>query len=206
MNKNAKKDYINILVLIILFFLILFSMIGFNYVNGSTVDWDSQHVVIPDYFRKLFYDTKDLFPSFAFNLGSGENIYNLSYYGLLSPFILFSYLLPNVSMINYIQIVMVLVVIVSIILMYYWLRKRFNSKYSFLGTLLFLLAAPLIYHTHRHIMFIIYMPFLIMGLMGVDRYFDKNKRTLLVISVFLIIMSSYYYSVGSILCLIVYGI
>lgn len=206
MNKDAKKDYINILVLIILFFLILFSMIGFNYVNGSTVDWDSQHVVIPDYFRKLFYDTKDLFPSFAFNLGSGENIYNLSYYGLLSPFILFSYLLPNVSMINYIQIVMVLVVIVSIILMYYWLRKRFNSKYSFLGTLLFLLAAPLIYHTHRHIMFIIYMPFLIMGLMGVDRYFDKNKRTLLVISVFLIIMSSYYYSVGSILCLIVYGI
>ena len=142
MNKDAKKDYINILVLIILFFLILFSMIGFNYVNGSTVDWDSQHVVIPDYFRKLFYDTKDLFPSFAFNLGSGENIYNLSYYGLLSPFILFSYLLPNVSMINYIQIVMVLVVIVSIILMYYWLRKRFNSKYSFLGTLLFLLAAP----------------------------------------------------------------
>ena len=47
---------------------------------------------------QLFYDTKDLFPNFAANLGAGENIYNFSYYGLYSPIILFSYLLPFVQL------------------------------------------------------------------------------------------------------------
>ena len=50
------------------------------------------------------------------------------------------------------------------------------------------------------------MPFLILGLYGVDRYFEKNKKTLLILSIFLTIMTSYYYSVGSILCIIAYGI
>jgi len=45
-----------------------------------------------------------------------------------------------------------------------------------------------------------------MALMGVDNYFDKNKRSLLILSTFLIIMISYYYSVGSIICIILYGI
>ena len=191
MSNDKKRDYINISILIAVFLLIIFSIVGFNYVNGSTVDWDSQHVVIPEYFRNLFYDTKDIFPSFAFNLGAGENIYNLSYYGLLNPFILLSYLLPNIPMIKYIEISMICIVISSIICMYFWLRRRFDSKYSFIGTLLFLVSAPLIYHTHRHIMFVNYMPFLILGLYGVDRYFEKNKKTLLILSIFLTIMKSY---------------
>ena len=205
--KNFKhKDYIYISFLVILFLVILFSVVGFNNVNGSAVDWESQHWIIPEYFRNLFYETGDLFPSFAFNLGGGQNIYNLSYYGLLSPLILLSYLFPSVAMVNYIQVLMILVVIASIILMYYWLKGKFDSRYAFIGTLLFLLASPLIYHTHRHIMFISYMPFLIMALIGVDKYFDNKKKTLLIISVFLIIMTSYYYSVTSLICIVLYGI
>jgi len=206
MRKFTNKDNINILLLILSFILILFSIVGFEYVNGSTIDWDSQHWIFPEYFRTLFYKTGDMFPSFAFNIGSGQNIFNFSYYGLLSPIVLLSYLFPFVKMVNYIEVSMIIVVILSIILMYYFLRGKFDSKYAFLGTFLFLLAAPLIYHTHRHIMFINYMPFLIMALIGVDNYFDKNKKVLLVISVFLIIMSSYYYSVASIIAIILYGI
>lgn len=206
MSKFTNKDYINISSLVLIFLLILFSIVGFDYVNGSTVDWDSQHWIIPEYFRTLFYDTKDIFPSFAFNLGAGQNIYNLSYYGLLSPIVLISYLFPFIKMVNYIEVSMIIVVILSIILMYYWLKSKFNSKYSFLGTLLFLLSGPLIYHTHRHIMFVNYMPFLLLALIGVDNYFSDNKKSLLVISVFLVIMSSYYYSVGAIIAVVLYGI
>lgn len=206
MKKIDNKDIINVLALILIFLLIIFSIIGFNYVNGSTVDWDSQHWIFPEYFRTLFYKTKDLFPSFAFNLGSGQNIYNFSYYGLLSPIVLISYLFPFVRMVDYIQISIIITVILSIILMYYWLRCKFDRKNAFICTLLFLLSGPLIYHTHRHMMFINYMPFLIMALIGVDNYFNKNKKTLLIISVFLIIMSSYYYSVGAIVAIILYGI
>ena len=206
MKKFNNKDIINILFLIIVFLLIVFSNVGFDYVNGSIVDWDSQHWIFPEYFRNLFYSTKDMFPSFAFNIGAGENIYNFSYYGLLSPIVLFSYLLPFVNMVNYIEVALIVVVILSVILSYYWLSCRFDRKYVFIGSLLFLFAGPLIYHTHRHIMFISYMPFLIMALIGVDKYFEKNKRTLLIISVFLIIMSSYYYSVGAIVGIVLYGI
>ena len=51
-------------------------------VFGANMDWISQHSVIPDYFRKQFYETGNLFPEFAMNLGGGQNIYNYSYYGL----------------------------------------------------------------------------------------------------------------------------
>lgn len=206
MKKIDNKDIINVLVLILIFLLIIFSIIGFNYVNGSTVDWDSQHWIFPEYFRTLFYKTKDMFPSLAFNLGSGQNIYNFSYYGLLSPIVLISYLFPFVRMVDYIQISILIIVILSIVLMYYWLRCKFDRKNAFICTLLFLLSGPLIYHTHRHMMFINYMPFLIMALIGVDNYFNKNKKTLLIISVFLIIMSSYYYSVGGVVAIILYGV
>ena len=206
MKKNNNKDIIYIFSLILLFLVILFSVVGLKYVNGSTVDWDSQHVIFPEYFRNLFYKTGDLFPSFAFNIGAGENIYNFSYYGLLSPMVLISYIFPFVRMLDFIQIFMILLVIISIVLMYYWLRKRFDRKLSIIGTILFLLASPIIYHTHRHLMFINYMPFLIMGLYGVDNYFDKNNKTLLIISIFLIIMSSYYYSVGSIIAITLYAL
>lgn len=206
MKKLNNKDYIYILSTILLFIAIIFSIVGTKYVNGSTVDWESQHWIFPEYFRTLFYDTKDLFPSFAFNLGAGENIYNFSYYGFLSPIVLMSYLFPSIKMVNFIEISMILVVIISDILMYYFLKKRFDSKITLIGTLLFLLSGPIIYHTHRHIMFISYMPFLLLALIGVDLYFDKNKKSLLIISIFLIIMSSYYYSIGSIICIVLYGI
>lgn len=206
MKKNTNKDINNIFILIIIFLIILFSVVGFNYVNGSQIDWISQHFIFPEYFRTLFYDTKDLFPSFAFNIGAGENIYNMSYYGLFSPIVLLSYLFPFINMINFIEVSMIFVVIISIILMYYFLRGKFDSKTTFFGTLLFLLSGPLIFHTHRHIMFINYIPFLLLSLIGVDKYFDKNKRTLLIISIFLVIMSSYYYSVTSIICVILYAL
>ena len=206
MKKFINKDNINIFILVFIFLLIVFSTVGVTYVNGSQIDWDSQHWIFPEYFRTLFYDTKDLFPSFAFNIGAGENIYNMSYYGLLSPIVMLSYLFPFINMVNFIEVSMIIVVILSIILMYYFLRCKFDSNYSFFGTLLFLLSGPLIFHTHRHIMFINYIPFLLLSLIGVDKYFDNNKKALLVISVFLIIMSSYYYSIGSIICIIFYGI
>ena len=43
---------------------------------ASKIDWLSQHSVIPDYFRRRFYETKQLFPDMAWNLGGGQNFYN----------------------------------------------------------------------------------------------------------------------------------
>lgn len=86
------------LLLCLLTVFVCWLFVGRNGVFGAKVDWISQHSVIPDYFRQQFYDTGELFPEFAANLGGGQNIYNFSYYGLYSPVILLSYLLPFVKM------------------------------------------------------------------------------------------------------------
>ncbi len=201
-----KNDIINVLTLIIISLVIVLILVNFTNFFGSKKDWLSQHIMFPDYLRKLFYDTGEIFPNFAFNLGGGQNIYNISYYGLFNPIILISYLLPFVSMITYIQFSMITCLIVSIVLMYYFLRRKFDSKICFVSTLLFLTAGCLIFHFHRHIMFVDYMPFLLMALIGVDRYFDKKKISLLVISIVLMILTSYYFSVVGLVTVLLYGI
>ena len=69
-----------------------------------------------------------------------------------------------------------------------------------------LCAAPFIFHSARHIMFVNYMPFLILGLYGIDRYVEKKKRCLLIVSVALMIFTSYHFSIPGMIMLFVYGL
>jgi len=204
--KLKKNDYINITILIAIIIAYVLIITKNSYVYGSSTDWDAQHFLIPEYIRMLFYKTHQLIPNFAFNMGAGQNIFYLLYYGLLNPIILISYLFPFIKMVDYIQLSSILIVIISSILFYKWILGNFNSKTAFLGTLIFISSAPILFHSHRHIMYMNYMPFLISAMIGVDSYFKNNKKTLLIISVFLIIMTSYFFSVSSILVLLIYGI
>lgn len=179
----------------------------FKKVFGANVDWISQHSVLPEYFRQQFYSTGNLFPEFAANIGGGQNIYNFSYYGLYSPLILPSYLLPFVKMSDYLMVVSLLCLIADLLLFYKWLRGNEISKgNAALTAILFLLAGPMIFHSYYQIMFVNYMPFLLLGLLGVDRYFKQKKRGLFLWSVFLMILTSFYFSIGGILVLVLYGI
>ena len=195
------------LCLILLAFLGLWLYVGRYGELGSQVDWLSQHSVIPDYFRKQFYATGKLFPEFAASLGGGQNIYNFSYYGLYNPIILFSYLLPFVSMGDYIMASSVVCLIASILLFYHWLKKKeFSTQSAFFSALLFLLAAPMIYQSCKQIMFVNYMPFLCLGFYGVDRHFDRRKSGFLTVSIFLMIMTSFYFSIGGMFVLTIYAL
>ena len=123
-NLLNKKDLLYIFLISLAFLLIIYINTGTMYLFGSNLDWISQHVAIPEYFRSLFYETKDLFPDFALNLGNGQNIYNFFFFGLLSPLYLISYLLPRVSMTSYITTVTVIAMIISIILVYAFLKTK----------------------------------------------------------------------------------
>mgnify|MGYP004538760055 FL=1 len=206
--KNFKKRDIAYLWILALSFLVLvFVVSNTMYLYGSQLDWYAEHVTIPEYFRTLFYHTKDLFPDFAANIGSGQNIYNLSYYGLLSPITLISYLLPNVNMTNYMIISTIITVIISTILLYIFLKnKNYSSETCFVASFIFIMSASITLHSHRHIMFINYMPFLLLGFLGVDKKFASKRSWLLTLSIFLMIMTSYYFSIGGIFTLIIYGI
>lgn len=202
------KDIICLFGLILFYFLVLFVKTkNGKYILGSNVDFSMQHYTIPEYFRTLFYETHELFPDFAFNLGAGENIYYLSYYGFLSPITLLSYLFPFISMLDFTIISMIILVIASIILLYFYLRKNHYSRIiCFLCTFIFLCSAPLILHSHRHIMFVNYFPFLIIGFYGIDNFVKKKKSLLLIVSITLMIFTSYYYSVSGICVLGILGI
>lgn len=188
-----------------LFFCRMF--VGRYGIFGAKVDWLSQHSVLPDYFRQQFYATGKLFPEFAANLGGGQNIYHFAYYGLYSPLILPSYLLPFVKMSDYIMAVSIAGLTASVLLFYYWLKSRkMDTGTAFILSLMFLLAGPMIGQYSGQIMFVNYMPFLCLALIGVDRYFEQEKSGLFTVSVFLMIMTSFYFSIGGMLSLVLYGL
>lgn len=207
MKKLTKKDFLYMIINCIAFILFVLILCEGTYLFGSTLDWPAQHITFPDYFRTLFYETKDLLPDFALNIGSGQNIYNFSYYGFLSPIILVSYLFPSVSMATYISISTIIMCLLSSILMYLFLhKKKYNSEVCFMASFIFLMATSISFQAHRHIMFINYMPFLILGLFGVEKKLESGKGWLLTLSTFFMIMTSYYFSIGGILCLFVYAL
>ena len=204
---DKAKRYIPYLLLtaLTLFFCRMF--VGRYGIFGAKVDWFSQHSVLPDYFRQQFYATGKLFPEFAANLGGGQNIYHFAYYGLYSPLILPSYLLPFVKMSDYIMAVSITGLTASVLLFYYWLKSRkTDTGTAFILSLMFLLAGPMIGQYSGQIMFVDYMPFLCLALIGVDRYFEQEKSALFTVSVFLMIMTSFYFSIGGMLALVLYGL
>ena len=207
MNRQKFKQTIPYLILGMATLFFCWFFCGRYGVFGSKVDWISQHSVLPDYFRQQFYNTGQLFPEFAANIGGGQNIYNFAYYGLYSPVVWISYFLPFVKMSDYMMAAGVISLLAAVLLFYKWLLRRgITSRLSFLTALLFLLSGPMIYHSYNQIMFVNYMPFLCLAFLGVDRYFEKQKAGLYTISVFLMILTSFYFSIGGMFALVLYGI
>lgn len=176
-----------------------------GYLAGSKVDWISQHAVFPEYFRELFYKTGNMFPQFAAETGGGQNIYNYAYYGLCNPLYWISYLLPTVKMTDYIQVLSLLGEMANGVLCYWWLGRHFEKKYSFFGALMLMLALPVIYHSSAQIMFVNYMPFLILTFIGYDRYCRTSKYGLMVGSIIMMILTSFYFAVGGLAALFLYA-
>lgn len=203
--KFYRIDILNCFYLTVIALLLIYIVTGTGFVFGSWIDWISQHTVIPDYFRQQFYETGDLIPQFNLHVGAGQNIFNFSYYGYLNPVILISYALPWVSMVNYIMYSSIVIALISVYLIYGFVRSHgYNRRTAFMSALIFLCAGPLIYHSHKQIMFVQYMPFLIMAFFGVDRIIKSGRKCLLIFSIFLMIMTSYYFSISGIIAVGVY--
>lgn len=201
-----KQDYKNILILLSLSLLIILGVFLLGNIFGANMDWINQHTVIPEYFRQYFYENKKLIPDIIYNIGLGENAFNFSYYGLLSPIILISYFLPFVNMTTYIMVSSIILYLLSIYLFYRFLRPKFDIKLTTLLTIIFMCASPILFQFHRHVMFVNYLPFLIMALINIDNYDKKSSKIFLILNILCMIFSSYYFSVGGILVILIYYI
>lgn len=201
-----RKDYRNVIILLVLGLLVIAGVFSFGNIFGSNMDWINQHTVIPEYFRQYFYENQKFIPDIIYNLGLGENAFNFAYYGLLNPIILISYLLPFINMSTYIMITSIVLYLLSIYLFYFFLRPKFNIKLTTLLTLIFMCASPVLFQFHRQIMFVSYLPFLIMALINIDNYENKNSKIFLILNILCMILTSYYFSVGGILVILIYYI
>lgn len=108
-------------------------------------------------------------------------------------------------------------VVVSTVLCYLWLIWRIEKKVkkieenernkkewkAFNGTFLFA-CSSCFYQAHHQIMFVNYMPFLILAFIGVDRVFQKKNNALLTIALFGIYIHSFYYSISCLTAIFIY--
>lgn len=204
-----KED--NITTLAVLMIGIVFSILVFNFLKlenngifGGNGDWQYQDIVFIDFLRQNFWNTGELFPNFSLLLGSGINFADLSYYGVMRPEVLLSYLFPSISSYNWVIISYFLLYILSGVLCYRWLsNKSKNPKLSLIVTILYLSTTVLLKQSIISLMFANYFSWLFLLLIGVDKYQENNKNNkykyLIILATTLLILSSYYFAVAGLI-------
>ncbi|MBR3755664.1 MAG: YfhO family protein [Firmicutes bacterium] len=172
---------------------------------GSEGDWISQHVGAAENLRQMILSTGTLFPQYS-AAGGGCNIYDYAYYGLYRPDVLISCLFPDISMKYFIAGYALLSMTLSVNLCYAWLNQtRLKSTYAGLASML-MACASCFFHAHHQIVFVNYMPFLILTLIGIDKLIEKKKIGLMVFGLTMICFHSFYYAPCSYIVALLYGV
>ena len=180
--------------------ILIFSLVPGDCWFGSKTDWYSQHVTIADYMRKNFYATGQLFPDFT-GLGGGTDFYSLSYYGFMRPDVLLSYCFPNLPVAFFIQGYAIFEILFGGGLLYYWLHKKGFSDFTSFVCGFFYLTANCFFQAHRQIIFVNYLPFVILAFLCLDKILNPEKASLysirphigLIFSLFFCILHSFYF-------------
>ena len=191
--KKRDKFYITILLLLPILFVLCVSTYS---MYGSKLDWLSQHVSLADYFRQ----TKQLLPDSFENLQGQTNAFSFSYYGLLRPDVLISYLFPNVPTSFFIISYATLLWSSTGGLCYYWLRnKGYKDTICFFSSIC-CICANCFFQSHQQIMFVEILPFLFLSLILID----ENKRQWISLCICMALFHNYFYTPGMILILLLY--
>lgn len=170
---------------------------------GSEGDWYSQHVGAAESIRQTMLEQGTLFPQYI-NIGGGINAYDLAYYGLLRPDVMISCLLPGISMKYIIAGYAVLGVVVSVNLCFAWLKRKGMSIGFAMAGAVMTATATCFFHSHHQIMFVNYMPFMFTAFIGIDTFLQKKKSFLLMLSIFLICIHSFFYAPTCLVVLAMY--
>ncbi len=174
---------------------------------GYGSDWLSQHLPLAETLRSAMLDSGRLLPLYL-HLGGGSSVYDFAYYGLLRPDVLLGCLFPQVGMEYLLAGYSLAGIVLGTNLLFWWLRRRLRGEPSGACAAAFAAvlyaAATCLFHAHNQLMFVNYLPFLILTLIGIDRMAEQGKGAWLVTSgLSLVYLHSFYYSIS---CLAVCGI
>ncbi len=186
--------------LIVLFIILVSAVIPDRAVYGSNTDWLSQHVTLAETIRTACLEQHTLLPDWI-GLGGGSNGYQFAYYGFLRPDLLIGCLLPQIPMVQILIGYMLSVYLCSVLLCYAWLRSEtFSPAAAWFGSILFMTAGCL-FHMHRQIMFVNYLPFLLLAFLCV-----KSRRwKWLPLCMVMICLSSFYFAPAAFAAIAWYG-
>lgn len=169
-------------------------------VFGNTIDWYSQHVVIADALRHAIRSEHTLFPTYMKQLMGGGNIYHFSYYGYLRPDILIGALLIKVNMQTIIIAYSVLMMTLSVICCYIFLRQHTDDENICIFVSLLVLLSSIFFHSHKQIMFVNYMPYLFLALISIE----KKNFVAFTLCGSMIVLHSYFYCIGCFIVCFIY--
>lgn len=194
MSLELKKHKYYLLLLTALFFVLIYLFVPEGSVFGSNTDWMSQHATLAETLRDACLSQKTIFPDFLW-IGGGSNAYEFSYYGYLRPDVLIGCLLTQIPMIYILIACMMICVLVSGLLCYYFLLQNQMEPYmAFIGSV-FLMTAGCFFQAHRQVMFINYMPYELLALLLLPGLVKKARYTLFTLMLALVIYNSFYYSI-----------
>ena len=195
--KKRDKFYITILFILPILFVLCVSTYS---IYGSKLDWLSQHVSLADYFRQNFYATHQIIPDTFAHLQGQTNAFSFSYYGLLRPDVLVSYLFPNIPTRFFIIGYATFLWASTGGLCYCWLRnKGYKDSIRFFSSIC-CICANCFFQSHQQIMFIEILPFLFLSFILID----KNKRQWISLCICMALFHNYFYTPGMILILLLY--
>lgn len=171
-----------------------------THVFGNRIDWYSQHVVIADALRHAIRSEGTLFPTYIKELMGGGNIYHFSYYGYLRPDILIGALLIHIDMQTIIIAYSVLMMTLSVLFCYIFLRQHTKDENICIFVSLLVLLSSIFFHSHKQIMFVNYMPFLFLALISIE----KKNFVAFTLCGSLIVLHSYFYCIGCFIVCFIY--
>ncbi|MFV0288295.1 MAG: YfhO family protein [Mycoplasmatales bacterium] len=193
-NKNLYIKNVGLaLSLIIVFYLLA---LVFGYIIGTSGgDFTNQHLLFLDYLRDNFWYSHDLFPQLNMNMGLSQSMVSLYYHGLYNPFMILIYFLPFKNIFINIQIVWFLIFILNSLFMTKLLSlNKINNKLNTICTLIFCFSTSIIYHMSYHIMFVYYLPFFILSLIGLHYLVDKNIKSIYIIGLSLVFYTNFFFA------------
>ncbi|MCI8608568.1 MAG: YfhO family protein [Firmicutes bacterium] len=196
-----KESMVTLVLLNVITLMILLLPMEWGSFFGVSGDWDSQHVGAAELLRQTMITQGAIFPQFTY-AGGGTNIYDFAYYGFLRPDVILSCFIPGVPMKYIIAVYCIFQVMASVTLCYIWLKGQQVSKRGAMFGSVLLVTANCFIQAHRQIMFVSFMPFLMLALLGIDRLLEKRKSLLFVLALVMIYLHSFYYAPA---CLVVCG-
>ncbi len=197
MNKLKNKLFFDLTLITVVYVIILLLLNHFKLEigNGDSSDFLSQHLKFFEYLRNNFWYTHDLFPQFNQSFGLGQSFVGMYYYGMYNPLLLISYIIPLINPFSYFLLMYYILIISAFFAMRLLLnRLNYDELIVRIVSIITSFAGTMLHHFAEHLMFMYYIPIMILSLYALHLLVEEHKKYLYIICVGLIFYTNYFFA------------